>query len=434
MTSKNLDLRLPPEIAENGLLSTITTPQHLLSLPSLGIDESSFVIHADVFRYIRDYYQSYQEIPSKEDIESVHDKKELKLIAESEFKYYASEVYKIDLIRNAQVQIADRFGEKGIHLYRNPEETIRLVIDDLQKLNKVSNQHLTWYDRDALDRLELAKNKAEMIKKGGVVGIPTGLMCFDNVGQGWASGEAVMVMASKGVGKSWLAIYFGGIGWEFECKVLFLSPEMASQEVAFRLDTLLAYRLGEQLSHSAILSGTQDLNIYEKWLHQISKRDRFIIVDSPDITGFTTHSILNLINTHNPDLVILDGIHLVGSDVSSTGWERIKYTADALKAVAQYKQISVIWTSQVDREAMRNPTEPAFTGASAAYGKAAVEAANRLITLARHDKDDTRRVFRVPNNRNGKEYHLKQHLSFDVDIGRIFQMPTPQNEDYEGIF
>ena len=116
MTSQNLDLRLPPEVAENGLLSTITTPQHLLSLPSLGIDESSFIIHHDVFKYIRDYYQSYQEIPSKEDIESVHFKKELKLIAEGTFEYYASEVYKIDLIRNAQIQISDRFGPEGMHL------------------------------------------------------------------------------------------------------------------------------------------------------------------------------------------------------------------------------------------------------------------------------------------------------------------------------
>ena len=127
----------------------------------------------------------------------------------------------------------------------------------------------------------------------------------------------------------------------------------------------------------------------------------------------------------------MDGIHLIG-DASGrlTGWEVIKRAADGFKAAAQHHKNTVIWCSQVDREAMRNPTEPATTGASAAYGKAAVEAANRLITLATYAGDSRRRVFKVPENRSGRTILTKQHLIFDVDWGKIEQVEVLLPADF----
>ena len=104
------------------------------------------------------------------------------------------------------------------------------------------------------------------------------------------------------------------------------------------------------------------------------------------------------------------------------GWEAIKLCADSLKAAAQHDKSSVIWCGQVDRESMKNPTEPATGGGQAAYSKAAVEAANRLITLGTYPGDPRRRVFRVPHNRSGQEWPLKRHLLFDVDHGRISEI------------
>ena len=173
---------------------------------------------------------------------------------------------------------------------------------------------------------------------------------------------------------------------------------------------------------------------YREWLTKLTRRDRFIVVDSPGVGGFTTSNILALMDEHRPDMAILDGIHLVSSDTGAPGWERIKQTADALKATALHMGCTVLWTSQVDREGMRNPTEPAQTGASAAYGKAAVEAANRLITLGRYEHDERHRTFRVPNNRSGPEYHTRQHLLFDVNVGAIEQVDPPDPARFEGVF
>ena len=273
-----------------------------------------------------------------------------------------------------------------------------------------------------MERLGWLDERAEASKRGRTLGIPTGLRCFDSNMQGWGAGEAIMVMAPKGTGKSWIALFFGVVAYKAGFKVLFLSPEMTYKECALRYDVLLAFQSGISLSHAALSAGTQDRTEYESWLRELTRRDQFIVEDSPGVEGFTTANILASIDTHRPDLVVLDGIHLVGGEAGQTGWERIKHVADALKATAQHLNCTVIWTSQVDREAMRNPTEPASTGASAAYGKAAVEAANRLITIATYEGNPKRRTFKVPNNRSGREFHTKQHLYFDVDIGEIRQL------------
>ena len=427
---------LSPERAEVGLLSSVQTPRDLSQLVQAGVTAGDFLTYGSVFDYYLSFAREYGALPQREDLVSVFSHLALELETPGELAYYVTELHNWAIIRQASASSLERFGENGERLYSNPEEAIRLLAEDLRKLQRGTRQHVEWVDRDAMQRLGWLVEKAEAQAAGGVIGVPTGLRCFDTIAQGWGWGEAIMVMAPKGVGKSWLLILFGAVGYEAGHKVLLLSPEMSNREVALRFDVLLAYRYGEQhaLRHSALTSGAQDQAIYEDWLKRLTARERFIVVDSPGVGGFTVASILALVDEHRPDIVLLDGIHLVGSDTVQSGWERIKQTADALKAVAQHQKCVAIWTSQVDREAMKNPTEPAITGASAAYGKAAVEAANRLITLGLFEGDSNRRTFRVPNNRSGPEFHVRQHLVFDVDRGAIYQMDPPDTAQYENAF
>ena len=413
---------LTPDEAELRLLSSIRDGRDLSLIVREGLTESAFSIYGEVFTYFTDYMRLYGSIPEREDLESVFDHLELSLSEPGELPYYVDEVRKLEIVRKAQSSIIERFGDGGEHLEFDPVETVRLLSEDLLKLQSQSTRHIAWLDRDAMERLEWLDERAEASRSGRVLGIPTGLKCFDLNMMGWGPGEAIMLMAPKGTGKSWLALYFGVVGYRAGYKVLFLSPEMTYQECALRYDVLLAKRAGITLSHSALSTGQQDRSTYEEWLTELTRRDQFIVEDSPGVGGFTTANILASIDTYRPDLVILDGIHLVGGEDGQTGWERIKQVADALKATAQHLNCTVIWTSQVDREAMRNPTEPASSGASAAYGKAAVEAANRLITMATNEGNSKRRTFKVPNNRSGREFHIKQHLHFDVDIGDIYQL------------
>ena len=413
---------LPPEEAESRLLASIAKASDIALLTREGISPESFSLYGSVYSYYVNFIREYGSIPSVEDIESQFNDSGITLGVSGELLFYAREVKSQSLAREAYSAITNRVGINAVRLMENPQEAVRNLTEDLRRLQPSIGQQAAYLDRDALQRLEWLQDKSIKAEQGQVVGIPTGLYCFDVRQQGWAPGEAAMVMAPKGTGKSWLLMYFGVVGYHAGYKVLFFSPEMSWQECALRFDVLYAYQKGTALSHEALTTGKAVQEVYEEWLKELTMRERFIVIDSPGPQGFTTNAIVGLIDEYRPDLVLVDGLHLLTGEVNQAQWDRIKNAADSLKGLAQHLNCTIIWSSQVDREAMRNPTEPAATGASAAYGKAAVEAANRLITLANHESNPKQRTFKVPNNRSGREYHNRQYLDFDVDIGCIKQV------------
>ena len=416
---------LPPEEAEGRLLSSIVRAADISLLIREGVVPEAFSVYGEVYQHYMEFAREYGTVPQAGDVLSQFHHLGLELGEPGELLYYAREVASHWLARRAYAAVTERYGINAVKLQADPQQAVQLLGEDLRRLQPSTARHVAYLDRDALSRLEWLKEKSEALKQGKMMGMPTGLVCFDGSQQGWEPGEAIMVMAPKGTGKSWLLLYFGVVGYNAGYRVLFLSPEMSWQECALRFDVLYSHQVGTALSHEALSTGKADQVVYEEWLRELTVRDRFVVVDSPGPGGFTTSNILALLDEYKPDLVLVDGLQLITGEASQAQWDRIKQAADSLKAAAQYLSCTVIWSSQVDREAMRNPTEPAATGASAAYGKAAVEAANRLITLANFDGDDRRRSFKVPNNRSGREYHTRQHLLFDVDVGNIHQLIDP---------
>ncbi len=427
-------MALTPAETELKLLSSIVDPQDLTVLLREGVSEETFMVYGAVFAYLLDYTRQYdRQLPSRRDLEAVFKDEELQLVEPGKLQFYVDELRKQDLVRRAQHAILDRFGREGAQLLENPDETVRLLAEDLRGFQRHQTQRVALLDRDALIRLGWLRERIQAAQEKRVLGIPTGLRIFDEQLQGWQPGEAIMVMGAKGVGKSFLTMYFACVAYQHGVKVLYLSPEMGWEECALRFDVVLARLAQQELSLTGLTTGrAADVDRYQVWLESLCQREAFVCIDSADTStgAFTLPSMLALQDEYRPDLMVVDGIHLVGGEDRVSGWERIKRAADGLKAAAQYYKSVVIWSSQVDREAMRAPTEPAASGASAAYGKAAVEAANRLITLAAYAGDSRRRVFKVPNNRGGREYHTKQHLLFDVDIGRIEQLDVDLPQDF----
>jgi hypothetical protein len=184
--------------------------------------------------------------------------------------------------------------------------------------------------------------------------------------------------------------------------------------------------------HRELKEGNPHIKVkeYEKYLKRVAERDDFIVVDSDKSGGFNLGNITALIEEHQPDLVVFDGIHLVREE-RGDHWMQIKLCADGLKALAQLRKIVVIWSCQVEKAAMRDPYEPADTGSSVGYGKASVEAANRLITLAIDRHDRLYRWFKVINSRDGREWINKQKLLFDVNHGHIEQVVISEDDTSE---
>lgn len=417
---------LPPADIEIKLISSILEPRDLTRVVGEGVTVDMFIVHKAPFEYMVAYAQTYGgSIPARDDLEKAFKDTEdaLELVEAGQLKFYIDELLKLDLARGARDVLKSRLGEAGKNLEDDPVEAVRLITQDLQKIQRIRGQNMSFLDRDAMARYEWAEEKLEAAMAGEILGLPTGLKVFDAYQQGWQPGEAIMLMGPKGCGKSWMMLYMSCIAYYHGAKVLYLSPEMSWEECGLRFDVLLASLYEQKFSHTSLTSGLNvDLTKYKAWLTQISSREDFICVDNPGFPGFTLANMSQLIEEFQPDLCVLDGIHLVRDANGVQDWSVIKDVADGLKEIAQRRKMVVIWASQVDKEGMRNSGEPVSSGAQAAYGKAAVEAANRLITMGIDTDNPHRRTFKVPNNRNGREWLARQYLLFEVDVGRIEQI------------
>jgi energy-coupling factor transporter ATP-binding protein EcfA2 len=421
---------LAPADVEIRVLSAITSMHDLGQFQEFGLDESSFLLFGDVYAYIVEYAHTYQDVPRKEDIEVRFKDTDsaLELEAPGNLDYYLTALHTLAMARNVRDVIRRRIGEHGSNIDQNPDEAARLIAHDLGAINHRRSRNVAMLDRDALFRLAALKEKIEAAEAGKIIGIPTGLKCFDEYQEGWKPGEGIMLIGPKGSGKSWMLMHFAVTAYHAGFKVLFFSPEMSWEECALRFDVMLARKYHAQMvTHTQLKTGVQvDLDDYRRWLETLTDRSDFMCVDSVSAQGFTLTGMLAMISEFQPDLVCLDGIHLVKDEKGDQQWQVIKDCADGFKNDAQRNKRVAIWVGQVDREGMKNPTEPVNTGAQAAYSKAAVEAANRLITIGADSDDPYRRVFKVPNNRSGREWHEKQTLIFEVDTGHIEQASVQQ--------
>ncbi|KKK71493.1 hypothetical protein LCGC14_2913340, partial [marine sediment metagenome] len=178
-------MALTPAETELKLLSSIVDPQDLTVLLREGISEETFMVYGAVFAYLLDYTRQYdRQLPSRRDLEAVFKDEELQLVEPGKLQFYVDELRKQDLVRRAQHAILNRFGREGTQLLENPDETVRLLAEDLRGLQRHQTRRIALLDREALVRLGWLQERIQAAKEKRVLGIPTGLRVFDDQLQG----------------------------------------------------------------------------------------------------------------------------------------------------------------------------------------------------------------------------------------------------------
>lgn len=311
----------------------------------------------------------------------------------------------------------------------NPVQALQELLGDLGEVAMpVTQGHARFFDADAERRLAILLDKIEKRSRGEAVGIPTGLPTFDDNGDTWKPGEVASIMGATNAGKSWLLLYLAAHAyWKHGAKVLFLSPENTVDDIEFRLDAIIGRWLGFQISNRAVRNGTQDPEIYRAFIEAVQQRKRrdWITRDSGEKGDFTVADIVTAAREHRPDILAIDGFHLLRGGGSS--WENIMSAAKTLKGLAQDMGMVVLAVSQAQRSATVAQDETPELG-HAAYGLALVEASNRVISLAEKSGDAHLRVFKVPKFRDGIRVPNKRYLVFDVDVGNIHEVDDTVDE------
>lgn len=412
-----------PEVVERLLLSAMRTQEALTKLrrASITLDSFSQAVYHDLFVYIERRIIETGQPPSDSELLALYQFTPDRTATDVDS--LARTLRKQELIRKGQDAMQTQMTELW---YGDPEEAIQNVITGLSNLQAGASEHLGFSDASAMDRLLNVKERSEMRARGEIIGIPTGLPLFDDTGVGWQPAELVTILGRSTIGKSWLLLFFGCVAYFCGKRVLYISPEMSKLHTEFRMDAVLSRFYNMVISNSALINGSVDLQLYEKWLGALSGERRWVTADSTETsTGkFALKDIAALVAAHRPDMLLIDGFHLIGGSKDEQ-WKVIAEAGQTLKALAQRNGMVVLVAMQVVREAMKTTGE-APDLQHGAYGKALLEDSDRVFSLAMPKGQPRLRYLKVPKTRDGEPVTIRVHLAFDVDVGDIRQISADE--------
>lgn len=425
-----------PVDLESRLLSSIETEEDVLYCQREGVTRETFIEgdedidHAAVYEYISKHAQdNHGCLPTAEDLQSLFG---FKGTGAGDLKSY------VRLARQREI------GRKALSFLQvniqrldtdDPVDAIADIAATFSELKSESGQVIYYLYKDALERLDDFDEAKELVKANKMIGIPTGLSTFDNQYLGFKPGELVVVMGSTGVGKSWLLMYMAAVAHKNGYKIFLVSPELTIMEQGKRFDPLRAHLDGIELSNQDIITGRGKRDVYKGWLEELSKERNFAGIDRSD-TGqwFTFPDIWRMTVENKPDMLIVDGLHLIAGDAhsgSKKGWEILKEGVDMLKALAQQERIVVLGAHQPTRDASAKGASIPPSLSQIAYGFSVAQSANRVISMSYDPDSEFHRFYRVAKLREGKAIPEVRRLYFNVDKGQVNEVLYEDPGDFE---
>lgn len=243
------------------------------------------------------------------------------------------------------IRIASEISGRGFDDSVNTEDLLDYFDKEISGLNFTKGKDAVSIKsavKSAIDRMEeITKQKKEM------TGIPTGINKLDKTVNGWQKSDYIVLAARPSMGKTGAALHFGKTAANNSYPTLIISMEMSLIQLTNRL---IAAESG--LEPRQLNAKIQNY-MWEKIDNNIKCFDDMplFIDDTPALTIFNLKSkIRRLIKKHNIELVILDYIQLMVSDLKGATRESvISDISRSLKALAKELDIALIVLSQLNR-------------------------------------------------------------------------------------
>ena len=164
-------------------------------------------------------------------------------------------------------------------------------------------------------------------------------------------GELLVIIARINQGKSWILEKMTTHIWQIGANVGYISPEMTTESVAYRFDTLFAHYSNNGLAWS---KDEIDQEEYHSYIEGLKDKDNNFIVATPlDFNrSITVTKLRNWIKQNKLDFVAIDGIkYLTDERAKRTDNKADKGThlSEDLLALSNELQVPICVVSQVNR-------------------------------------------------------------------------------------
>lgn len=345
----------------------------------MGLDTEVFGAYGDVFDYMREYYVKHRDVPSFDVVEERFSRLERTEIS-APTPYYVEQLLN-EFVRskmNAVLAMADERLDMG--------DSAPGVLEKLQtKLAALGKYTTSSRDVDLMDAdaaIEHYKKLREKSLVDGGPGIPTGFKSIDSIyTTGFAPGQSIVVMGYTGKGKSMWTALLAVNALRQGKTVMVISLEMTPEEYGDRVYAMLS----EGKFHiSDLQRGDINEDDFRTWSKKKFK-NKFIVPSFEGVYDVTPNVVRAKIDTHKPDLVILDYLQLM-NDNAKTGsmTPRMMNLSREIKLMAGACAIPIVSiTAVTDEDGDKRDGPPVMS--QVAWSKAIEYDANLIIAVHRHD-------------------------------------------------
>lgn len=252
-----------------------------------------------------------------------------------------------ELIRISGNTLSDAF-EDGTDAFKLLDATEKDLYEVKNDGMKRSYQEISSIMNEAILQIE-----ANVEKKDGLTGVPSGLKTLDNITAGWQKSDLIILAARPGMGKTALALsMLRNAAVDFQKPVAIFSLEMSATQLVTRL---IASESG--LSSEKLKKGQLEEHEWAQLHTKIQKlsKAKIYIDDTPSLPIFELKAKSRRLHSkHNIEMIVIDYLQLMrGEDSGNKNGNReqeISYISRSLKALAKELNIPIIALAQLSRD------------------------------------------------------------------------------------
>ena len=384
-----------------------------------GITEDYFTTYKEHFKFLKKYYDKYNQLPSKETFQSEFDEDFEWLNVTDPEDYLVNKLKEGKLFRDV------------VSGYKEMQELIKneKTQEAISLMSSMSQQFLKQEQSSCIDLIANAslryEDYMEKVKNPDKYLTTTGLPELDEILGGWDMlNESAIIAARTGFGKSWWLIFFAIAAAKKGLKVGFYSGEMDPDLVGYRLDTFIGNIPNGSLTH-----GNSNIQLsYKAYIEELSKNiPGSIFCITPDmIDGFATVSKLRaFIEKYDIQFLCVDQFSLLEDERRgrSPREQAINISKD-LRALQKLKKIPILAAVQLNRE---DTIEEGPTTKNISESDRIGQDATTVLFIERKNDTVTLTVGKARNAKTGD----KLTYYWNINLGQLNFIPT-ENDALNG--
>lgn len=379
-----------------------------------GVTEEHFTTYKEQFKFLKDFYAEYNQLPSKETFQTkFSDDFEWLTVTDPE-EYLLEKLEEAKLYRN----LIDDY-KVFTNLIKNQESD-----KAVEKMAEISQKYMKQKQSKCVDLIGDVQQRfdtyIERVENPEEYGVTTGLKELDDILGGWdMKNETAIIAGRPGFGKSWWLIYFALAAAKQGLRVGFYSGEMETDLVGYRLDTFLGNIANGSLTHGN-RNVLQQYKDYTDYLTQLVPGNIFCI--TPDMIGgsATVSKLRAFVEKYDLQMLCVDQFSLLEDERRGrTPREQMSNLSKDLRTLQRLKKIPILAASQLNREESEDGPSTKNISESDRIG----QDATTVLFIERKESNVTLTVGKARNARTGD----KLTYAWNINMGILHYIPTEKD-------